>query len=1433
MPNELNIKMKFSPEMDVAKINVLLKALKSSLGMMGKDIQLLDANKINAELSKVTQSTIGLDNAMKKASQSGKGVENAITKVGKSAGAMTSGMFSFNQMAMGMQMFSTALSSVLTPFVELDKQVKNIGTLGRANFEEFSQMASDLSVVVPDSAATIAEGVYQAISASMRGTNEELMDFVEIASKAGVAGLSDTKAAVDGLTSVINAYGMETSDAQTVSDTFFAAIKLGKTTFNELNSSLASFVPTAAAVGVSFDQGAAAISSLTSMGTPTAMAGTQINAALISILKGNASMTKGLKGSGLTLKDLQEKLKLPIAQGGGLVNVMRDIKLASEKSGVALIKMMGRAEGMKLVEQLTGTQEKYNKSLQMYADVSSEIAGGASTKAFEVAATSLSAQTAGFMSTMESYFATAFRTMGDGAVGVASKMEKLMPLIMGFGALGPVFGKMGMGVLSLSTSLIQKLIPSLFATAAAQKGVEAGTLGSATAFKVLAKAMLTTPIGLMITAVVGLVAAYAIFHKSSMDVAEDNLKEAKATEDLAKKKVDLNTKQQALAKSNIELGKEYKKLGENSKRTKEEDERFLALHRKLTASYHGVLGDVKDYKNNQIALSKAMGTTNLETEKATVENAKLIARYEELGNKTNKTKEETKEFETIQGQLNDIFPEVIGNTKDWTSELDLLKLKAGLTSGELINLQNSMKKLSAEMQAATTKRLSRDIGVLRAEIGDLLSPGTWGKIQDFTIGGLSAGWFKSLEGGELDKIKAGITKFNTEVANAWSVEALDIQATKLQSMFFGTKKEVESYFGKGTLKLIEDFGVNSSDILNKIIANEIKIIEIRKQKLAVAGKIEPEEKKKVETKTCDKGFHWDEETGMCIEDEKPPPDGLDKSNEKKKTAYELAKIKYDLDKKSIEQTQFNEELDKRVLIASEKRKATTEEEIAIQDEKLKSNEAILKNAKKLQEDIKLGKIVLDKKEVEAGVAQQVDQLVVDLNNEIKKDKIQSIELQTKLSEEREKLIEDIKKLKEEIQAGEITLIKMKIEASTDPAEIKNLTNQIIAIYKSQIEKINYEISKNELDIAILENKKRTDEEEEKYLKLIKLAQDYAIKKAEIEKGITETEKTEQEKQDDIKKAQVERYKSYALQLTDAFGATMDNLIKGREAFGKELLLSMIDIVEKELLVAQIEALGTALGQFFINPLAALKVIGIIAAIKVAGSGLKALAGSETGDSDVGVTAPKKAGSSDKYLRLLAKHERVQRADVNKKYGKLFDYIDEGGDPAEFYKNQNAVVAHDGSLALSILSLASVIKTNFADKDTEGIKELVKLFNDRQKVISSFYADNISVEKFAKIMGIKSFASGSGFIGSPTLSVLGDNTQYPEAALLEPQIAQVGLLGGMAAVGGLKKELTTMTDLQARTVQAIENLNTRFYVLEKDVAEGTNRHNTKEARRIRT
>jgi len=404
-----------------------------------------------------------------------------VTKAGAAAGKKFGSGFSTQfKVAMGGMFAGNILFSVLSgvknfvseannEFKALDTQVKNIGTLGFENFEKFNKLAVDGAKGLTDTSAVVAEGAYQAISAGVKGTAEEIMDFVSIASKAGVAGLTNTKAAVNAMTSVINAYGLEISESENVSSTFFAGIKLGKTTFEEMNASLSSFVPMASAMGVGFDQGTAAIARLTAMGTPTAMAGTQMNAVFTLLAKGTAPLNKALKNSGTDLNTLREKLAIPVSAGGGLVNVLRDIQVAADKSGVQVAALTGRVEAAKIITSMAGTADKAAKSLDVFGQVVSEVAGGAAGKAFEVASESIDVQFASVKNNIIAIIIDIQRAVFPVLISIGKLLVEIFnspPFQAAIAAVKLAFTAIGF-VVGLLVDNFNELLPVIIAIAAA------------------------------------------------------------------------------------------------------------------------------------------------------------------------------------------------------------------------------------------------------------------------------------------------------------------------------------------------------------------------------------------------------------------------------------------------------------------------------------------------------------------------------------------------------------------------------------------------------------------------------------------------------------------------------------------------------------------------------------------------------------------------------------------------------------------------------------------------------------------------------------------------------------------------------------------------------------------------------------------------------
>jgi TP901 family phage tail tape measure protein len=360
------------------------------------------AKKIEENFKDVT---IGIDVDKSDISKTAKYIKNEFEDAGHKAGKgfgekFKTGFGSIGNIVAGLGIGNLA-SSVLgfvknsaTAAIELDKQVKNIGTLGVKNFEEFSAKAIELSKTVPDSAANIASAVYEAVSAGITGTNDDIMKFVAVASKAGVAGMTDTGTAVNGLTSVLNAYKRPVEDAAAVSNELFAGVKLGKITFEEFVAGLGDAVPTAAALGVGFDEVSASIATITSQGVRAPMAFTKLNQVMIELQKPGTDLAKVMKGVTVEVGGVSQQLTesniSQVIKQQGLTETLRQIGISAEEMGTSITAAFSSSDAGAAAVLLAGENAAF--AAEMLRKTREEIKAGAAEQAFNIANQSIDVQ---------------------------------------------------------------------------------------------------------------------------------------------------------------------------------------------------------------------------------------------------------------------------------------------------------------------------------------------------------------------------------------------------------------------------------------------------------------------------------------------------------------------------------------------------------------------------------------------------------------------------------------------------------------------------------------------------------------------------------------------------------------------------------------------------------------------------------------------------------------------------------------------------------------------------------------------------------------------------------------------------------------------------------------------------------------------------------
>lgn len=255
----------------------------------------------------------------------------------------------FNQGIQLTKSIMRGINDFMQKYVQYEAGLKNVNTILRVGNEELIKIGNellDISTEVGEGMNSLAEATYQAASAGYN-QSDSLMIVAESA-KAAKAGLTDTKIAVDATTTVLNAFHLEASKAQSVNDLLFKTVEKGKTTFPELAANIAQVAPIAAANNIKFEQITAAIATLTKQGVPTAQAITQIRQ---SIIAANEVLGDGWTSS----MTYQEGMKAIADQAGG--------------SQVKLKELVGRVEGMNAVLGVTGQNSKMAKAdLQAMTD---------------------------------------------------------------------------------------------------------------------------------------------------------------------------------------------------------------------------------------------------------------------------------------------------------------------------------------------------------------------------------------------------------------------------------------------------------------------------------------------------------------------------------------------------------------------------------------------------------------------------------------------------------------------------------------------------------------------------------------------------------------------------------------------------------------------------------------------------------------------------------------------------------------------------------------------------------------------------------------------------------------------------------------------------------------------------------------------------------
>ena len=264
-----------------------------------------------------------------------------------------------------------ASAKMAMDFEDSMAKVSTIADATEVPMDEMQKAILDLSNQTGISSEEIAQNVYDSISAGQK--TGDAVNFVSNSTKLAKAGFADAGAALDVLTTIMNAYGLKASEVTNVSDMLIQTQNLGKTTVADLASSMGKVIPTANAYGVSLDELCAGYAIMTANGVATAESTTYMNGMLNELGKSGTTVSETLKEkTGKTFKELMDS-------GMSLSDVLKIISDAATENNKSFGDMWSSSEAGKAGMILLGdSAENFNGVLEQMQN-----SAGATNTAFE------------------------------------------------------------------------------------------------------------------------------------------------------------------------------------------------------------------------------------------------------------------------------------------------------------------------------------------------------------------------------------------------------------------------------------------------------------------------------------------------------------------------------------------------------------------------------------------------------------------------------------------------------------------------------------------------------------------------------------------------------------------------------------------------------------------------------------------------------------------------------------------------------------------------------------------------------------------------------------------------------------------------------------------------------------------------------------------
>ena len=303
-------------------------------------------------------------------------VIDKTAKLGQVSSRVTKMAQSMKQASIGVGLAGAAIVggigkgiSELSKFEEAMAEVSTLTSTATVDMAAMAQGIRELARETGEGPAELAKALYQTVSAGVAAG--EALEFLGVASKGAIGGVTDTFTAVDAATTIMNAYGIAAKDVAEITDMLQMTVDQGKTTWGELGGSIGRVAGIAAQSGVSTAELGAAIATLTTSMGSTELATTSLRAVMTTILSPTKATTDAAAELGI-------QWDLAALEAKGLVGLMAEVKEKGQGDAEALAALVPNVRALTGVMNLAGAQaDQFAENLVQQQD-----AAGASADAY-------------------------------------------------------------------------------------------------------------------------------------------------------------------------------------------------------------------------------------------------------------------------------------------------------------------------------------------------------------------------------------------------------------------------------------------------------------------------------------------------------------------------------------------------------------------------------------------------------------------------------------------------------------------------------------------------------------------------------------------------------------------------------------------------------------------------------------------------------------------------------------------------------------------------------------------------------------------------------------------------------------------------------------------------------------------------------------------